>query len=988
MPDKKYYYPPRPGNGSGTFSDNIVGLQTVTGGGLTQGNFDFTSGVTERVIRTFNIGAFNEPITLDLLNIYNTQENKKLLTQELRVYPNYDISQVLNFSLYGSLSKRLSVSITKIINFFPASLDIEYTNKNLLTGYTAENIFYDEENDETYFEVNVDRIFNPFEIDYSENSTVNIANLEINVSKYRDLNNSFLSYAIDIDDNNYKILSFSPSESLDNGALAFYVSGSPFGKSSTKTIKNYKIRPNDFIVDQIFSENFDEIEQFLLNRLIQPEYTATFQIPVQNDYGQFFIDNRQITWPKDGDWNLDIRTTNFDTYLNELQIVAETLDSFKTNLISRFLVSDSLKEFDTLDRKVESILQIYGRNFDEIKKFIDALAYMNSVNYNPSNDIPSQLLSNLAKTLGWDTNFSPIGGDMFLSSIFGETSSITYPGYARAQTPTELNFSFYRNIILNSAYLFKSKGTRRSIEFLLRLIGAPDILVEFNEHIYLADQKIDLEAFNKKYAKLTGGTYVKNTPVYVTGSTFKVKGVTFTATTTQNTYESISIEKSDYPIDKDGYPSALTPNENMFFQKGSGWYESTTTHRSPDKVDVTGNIFTGQNINIQTSLEPFTYGEKYLDTFRRFKYMEEGFKLTKTNDNIKSWVSTDNKLRVSDQGNYNAYYYVDDERLVINSKNIDIFLNSSLGILYDVWDESVRYDYPIPNTGLTTPYPIIGGVDWTVINPKPKNKTFFEFAQTFWKNMINVRNRMYITDGKTGGYPTLQSIFWKYIESNNTVGIPNNEYTYQKLIDYLDGINQYWIKLIEQMLPATTIWNTGNKLENSIFHRQKYAYKRQIGCKKINVLKKEEYIISNVFDFNCGNDYLEFSIYPWNNGDLLVSNFQSILANRVINMKKELNISGNCINESVNSKWYVDFRINDDLLIKYEFYSGYGYDDTPTKDNWVNAINASFPQLNDQGYIYYITNDKVIMYGLECKSPNEIIKGNLNVGIDLKISCA
>jgi hypothetical protein len=43
----KYFYPPRPGSGAGTFSDNIVGLQTVEGGGLTQGNFEFTTGVTD-----------------------------------------------------------------------------------------------------------------------------------------------------------------------------------------------------------------------------------------------------------------------------------------------------------------------------------------------------------------------------------------------------------------------------------------------------------------------------------------------------------------------------------------------------------------------------------------------------------------------------------------------------------------------------------------------------------------------------------------------------------------------------------------------------------------------------------------------------------------------------------------------------------------------------------------------------------------------------
>ena len=45
--------------------------------------------------------------------------------------------------------------------------------------------------------------------------------------------------------------------------------------------------------------------------------------------------------------------------------------------------------------------------------------------------------------------------------------------------------------------------------------------------------------------------------------------------------------------------------------------------------------------------------------------------------------------------------------------------------------------------------------------------------------MINARNRQYISDGKTGGYPTLQSIWWKYIESEQTVGLPNNKYTYQ-----------------------------------------------------------------------------------------------------------------------------------------------------------------------------------------------------------------
>jgi len=72
----KYFYPPRPGNGAGTFSDNIVGLQTVEGGGLTQGNFEFTTGVTEKVNRTFNVGAFSEPMTLEMMNIESLEQSR------------------------------------------------------------------------------------------------------------------------------------------------------------------------------------------------------------------------------------------------------------------------------------------------------------------------------------------------------------------------------------------------------------------------------------------------------------------------------------------------------------------------------------------------------------------------------------------------------------------------------------------------------------------------------------------------------------------------------------------------------------------------------------------------------------------------------------------------------------------------------------------------------------------------------------------------
>jgi len=123
MPSKKYTFPQQKASGSGSFSDNLVGLQLVTGGGLTQGNFEFTTSVTEKSNRDFNTGVFSEPISLDTLGFSNVNEAKIVFENNFNVYPNFDLSEITNFTLYGSMVKRISASISKIINYYPASLE-------------------------------------------------------------------------------------------------------------------------------------------------------------------------------------------------------------------------------------------------------------------------------------------------------------------------------------------------------------------------------------------------------------------------------------------------------------------------------------------------------------------------------------------------------------------------------------------------------------------------------------------------------------------------------------------------------------------------------------------------------------------------------------------------------------------------------------------------------------------------------------------------
>jgi len=153
----KYRYPPAPNSGDQTFSPDLVGFQLVNGGGLTQANFEFTTSVVEKVNRRFDIGVFSDPFTLDTLNIDNIEQSRAILAKQYSVYPNYDISNVTNFSLYGSLAKRLEVSIIKIINYFPAGLVVDKIYYDYTTANTANNISFDVVENETTFDIDVTR---------------------------------------------------------------------------------------------------------------------------------------------------------------------------------------------------------------------------------------------------------------------------------------------------------------------------------------------------------------------------------------------------------------------------------------------------------------------------------------------------------------------------------------------------------------------------------------------------------------------------------------------------------------------------------------------------------------------------------------------------------------------------------------------------------------------------------------------------------------
>lgn len=1019
MAIKKYICPPTPATGAGTFSDDLVGFQLVQGGGLTQGNFEFVTTANEKQDRNFITGLFSEPFNLENLGLDNLAQSKAIIESNFKVYPNFDLSQITNFVTFGSMSKRISVSIEQIISYFPASIESTLMGINFVTGVTAYNANYNLTNDETSFEMEISRIRNPFEIDFTVNSTRNLELREVKVSELRNLTTQYSKYSLFYNGEEYPLKRIVPTTSLTNGVLKVFVQGNPFN-NQTFTYENIVIRPNDYQVSKVFNEKFDEVQKFLLNRYSNPIYTCKFTVPREAEDGTYYTTSQFVTWPLYGVWNIDILTTTFTNYLTTLNDISESFDSYRTNLVSRFLTTGAIKDFDTINQKVEKVLQIYGRSFDETNKFISALAFMNSVNYNVGNDIPSQLLKNLAETLGWNIKMSPISEEDFLNSVFGQTKSekSLYSGVSNPQTPDELNYQYYRNVILNAAYLFKSKGTRKAIEGLMRLIGAPEALVEFNEYVYLADQKINMNQFNTQFNQITGGTYLEEIPVFDTTDIYTLQGIQYTGFTTSASTQDVNIDREEYPVDELGYPTAPPETDSYFFQSGSGWFEQTPSHRAPARVNLTDSVFTGQNPNFQTVLAPYQYGQDYFNRFRKFPYTKLGYSLELKRDNNKSWATTEVNFRQNNDANYIANYYTEDERLVLNTKNIDLFLTPSQGILFDIWFMSRQYNYPIPIEGLNyTPpticdlrksspfetrslnpltasltdniYPYIGGVDWTVISPQPQNKTFFEFAQTIVKNTINARNRQ-----TAKGYPTLQSIFWKYIESQEAVGIENNNFNYKNMTEYVNGIGDYWIRLIEQMVPGSTIWNTGTKFENMVIHRQKYKWRRQVGCQLIPLPCNPCDLNTSFYPTDCPTQSVECSLLPWETSRSVRSSFGNVLTVTLSNYAVSNGIDpSNCNLNTLTTSWYVDIMLDNVLVVHYEFFNGVGYSingvSYPTVTDWNNGVTQALNDLTNLGFEYYFTeNNTVVIFNGVCSSNDTNLNIKINVGIKFNLLCS
>ena len=595
------------------FSPDVVGFAVDEGGTtlFTNGNFSISTNLDPKPDVVFKQGAKSKYFTLD--DIEDDSDETKIL-KNIKTKLNLDLSNPLSYIWYGSTSEFVKASLENIFINWPAAIYVD--NKfGAISGDNITNYVYDSTKDQSTFNISTNYLSNPYSIKYSKSDE--IVGTEKEVNPLRNFTLEYKSYIIENGNIKRKIINITPPVQSTNDILKLTVEGNPFPQLTGIIIPQYTIfsppqngsipfliKPNDTKVTTFFS-GLNPLQNNLLNRDNYPNYKSIIISPKISDQGVVITTKETLSFPiLDDGYNLNFFDSYYLEYLDKLNIVGENYDKTQTDLIVRKYTAEVINSFDTVPRgdgndlvlngeKATKLLRIYGVSFDEVKKFINGIKFAHVVTYNKKNNIPDTLVKELCMMLGLDP-VTFVTTNKLNETLIPINGQGEFSGTSKSLSNSEVDIELYRRLILNLAWLWKSKGSRKAIEFLFRFIGAPEALVKFNEYIVIADKPLDMDKLKDLLFLYTGEVDTKFIPYDdngfpnppKSGSIVPINFDVFTGTTTGTT---------PTPIFKE-----------LWFQKAGGWYRETLGSN-------TQTILNGNNPHVGK----YDGGNEYLDYFQQ-----------------------------------------------------------------------------------------------------------------------------------------------------------------------------------------------------------------------------------------------------------------------------------------------------------------------------------------------------------------------------------
>lgn len=182
---------------------------------------------------------------------------------------------------------------------------------------------------------------------------------------------------------------------------------------------------------------------------------------------------------------LDPTSSVVISFVANNQAVASSYDRNNPGTITNMVPAQYLLLEDDINTSVlRDLLNLFGRQFDELKVAIDHIPHVIQGGYTGFDDAPDALLADTMRFWGWDTRASFLSKEAFEYFFGGGVltgSAASYEGQRLDTQLYQIKNEFWRRTLNNLPYIYKRKGTREAAEALLRVYGLDEKSVKLKE---------------------------------------------------------------------------------------------------------------------------------------------------------------------------------------------------------------------------------------------------------------------------------------------------------------------------------------------------------------------------------------------------------------------------------------------------------------------------------------------------------------------------
>lgn len=307
-----------------------------------------------------------------------------------------------------------------------------------------------------------------------------------------------------------------------NGVITYVYKPSKYGETIT-------IQPQQAYIDEYFN-NLTGFKKQLLRQDTKPLYMNNFITPTEYNFVWYYPVKSYI-WPSN-DYCVDINSSAFISFVSKLYDIGQNFDDMWSDNLYRSMTHESIKNFDwsysreyyegdeqdNVDggERLQKIIRVFGRVFDDIKVYMDTLKLIPNITYDKYKNAPEALLSDNNDVSGFDVK-STIDSSYdldtnidseFLDNVKNVTkknSWISLDGKYVIHSPLSKWYptrnstdiysdiadnEFMRRLVLSSKRIMQTKGTQESIEMIFGMFGFGDNDFTITEEAYYTKRPI------------------------------------------------------------------------------------------------------------------------------------------------------------------------------------------------------------------------------------------------------------------------------------------------------------------------------------------------------------------------------------------------------------------------------------------------------------------------------------------------------------------